>query len=229
MLSLDALPSLIRLLRIGALAVGAALLFGLPAAAAAETVRDVTMGRDEVHLRLPESFIDSVVGAKQDGQVLLHLRWPSLAGYHDGHERDYPKDLPAYNNMVRVLLTLSDRINPLQERYRLVIRDRPSLKRYPLTMGLEHWGQDAPDKLNADTMREVYFVPSAGEQVETYIDCGLPGMAWLSPGCSAEFYIGPFLACASYSRVFLPQWRAIQDGVRGRVLSFVTTGPASHD
>lgn len=229
MLSLDALPSLVRFLRIGALAVGAALPLGLPAAAAAETVRDVTMGRDEVHLRLPESFIDSVVGAKQDGQVLLHLRWPGLAGYHDGHERDYPTDLPAYNNMVRVLLTLSEHINPLQERYGFNVRYRPSLKRYPATMGLEHWGQDDPDKSNADTGTEIYFLPSVGEQVETYIACDLPDLFWPSPGCSAEFYIGPFLARASYSRVFLPQWRAIQDGVRGRVLSFVTAGPASHD
>lgn len=208
-----------------------ALLLGLPVVPVtmAETVRDVTMGRDEVHLQLPESSIDTIVGAKHDGQVLLHLRWPGLVGYHDGHENEYPEDLPAYNNMVRVLLTLSDRINPLQERYRLNVRYRPTLKRYPPTMGLEHWGQDAPDRSNADTFEEVYFLPGAGEQVETYIACGLPGMVWRSPGCHAEFYVGSFLARASYSRVFLPQWRAIQDGVRERVLSFVAIGPASHD
>lgn len=226
MLSLDALPSLVRFLRIGVLAVGAALLLRSPAAAAAETVRDVTMGRDEVHLRLPESFIDSVVGAQQDGEVLLHVRWPSLTGYHDGHERDDPKDPFTYNNMIPVLLTLSDRINPLQERYERQVRFFAPLSRHPSTTGLEHWGKDLPWGADYTTKREIYFAP--GEQVETYISCYLPGTV-PAPGCTAEFYIGPFLAHASYSRVFLPQWRAIQDGVRGRVLSFVTTGPASHD
>ena len=218
MLSLDALPSLVRFLHIGVLTVGAALLLGPPAAAAAETVRDVIMGRNEAHLRLPESFIDSVVGAQQDGEVLLHVRWPSLTGYHDGHERDDPKDPLTYNNMIRVLLTLSNRINPLQERYERQVRFFAPLSRHPSTMGLEHWGKDLPWGADYTTKREIYFAPAG--QVETYISCYLPETV-PAPGCTAEFYIGPFLAHVSYSRVFLTDWKTIEDGLSERVLSFI--------
>lgn len=187
-------------------------------AAAEEAVRDVTMGRGEVRLRLPESWIDSVVGAEQDGQVLLHMRWPGLTGYHDGHERDHPEDGPAHNGLVQVLLTLRDRINPLEERYRLALRYLPALRRYPSTMGLEHWSQDAPSKRKLDTQDEVYFLPGLDGRVETFIYCNLPGMRY--PDCKAEFYVGPFLAHVTYGSVFLPDWRAIEDGVREQVLSF---------
>jgi hypothetical protein len=42
---------------------------------------------------VPVSWIDSVAGAEQDGQVLLFTRWPGLTGYRDGHEH-WGKDLP---------------------------------------------------------------------------------------------------------------------------------------
>ena len=155
----DVLPSLVRFLRIGVLAAGATLLLGPPDVAAAEAVRDVTVGRDEVRLRLPESFIDSVVGAQQDRAVLLHVRWPSLTGYHDGHEHDQPWDGPRHGNLIILLLRLSDRTNPLQERYERQVRFFAPLSRHPSTMGLEHWGKDLPWEANYTTEVENLLRP----------------------------------------------------------------------
>lgn len=187
-------------------------------AIASEIIHDVTMGESKVTLHLPESWIDSIAGARLDGQVLLHMRWPKLSGYYDGHERDYPKNLPAYGNMVRILLTLSDRINSLQDRYQRNLTLHPSVLLRKSTLGLEQWEQTAPDKLLSGHKSEIYFFAYKNDHIETYLDCDIPGIQPY-PGCHAEFYIGSFLARVSYSRIFLPEWKTIQEKVSEMVLS----------
>lgn len=185
---------------------------------AAESVRDVVVGNNETRLSLPESYIDSVVGARQDGQVLLHVRWPDLTGYHDDHERDHSWDPAKHGNLIILLLTLSSRTNLLEDRYERQVKFFAPLSRHPSIMGLEHWGKDLPPGALYTTKVEVYFVP--GERIETYLTCYLPGTIPY-PSCTANFYVGPFLAKATYSRVFLPDWKLIEDGIRQRVLSFI--------
>lgn len=183
------------------------------------TERFVRVGQT-VTMCIPQSWIDSVVRSETDGALLLFALWPSLGGFHDGQEETRPYNFLERGGLVQVLLHLSDRINPLQERYENTVRMYSPHSRHEPTMGLEHWGRDEAPTWNPDTESEVYFTINSDGHVDRYITCRLPNVV-PAPACAEETYIGPFLAEITYSRVFLQDWHGIETGIARKILLFI--------
>ena len=112
---------------------------------------------ETVTMCIPRPWIDTVVGSENEGAILLFGLWPRLGGFYDGQEQARPNTGLDHGGTVQVLLHLSDRINPLQERYEINRRMFSPNSRHEPTMGLEHWGKDTPPTKIFETKMEIYF------------------------------------------------------------------------
>lgn len=173
-----------------------------------------------VTMCIPRSWIDYVAGSEADGALLLFALWPSLDGFYNGQEKTRPISGLDYGGRVQVLLHLSDRLNPLQERYENMLRLYSPHSRHASIMGLEHWGRDESPTSLSQTKVEIYFVEDDNGQIQSYIECDLPG-THAAPGCAEEIYIDSFLVRISYSRVLLSDWQNIETNIRSKVHSFI--------
>lgn len=170
---------------------------------------------------IPPEYVNWPIGGRHPVDEALTAVWPSMRGYFTPGW-DVPgarhRDPDTWSGALNILF------GPVRSypdiRFRFGARKADTGAEVP--SGEAHGLQRlaiAPGSMRPGQRPSELYVRDEGGERFTWIACDLPRPGRF-PGCKTEFVADGYLVGVSFSRVFLPQWREIQDSTRRLIASF---------
>ena len=170
---------------------------------------------------IPPEYVNYPLTEPRHTDLALTAVWPSMRGYYTpGWDVPgaRPRDPETWSGALQILF------GPVRSypdiRFRFEARRKDTRADVPAgeAHGLERLAI-APDALRPGQRPSELYVRDGGGDDFIWIACDLPRPG-RSPGCRTEFVADGYLVGVSFSRVFLPRWRDIQDSTRRLIAGF---------